>query len=157
MTSHGSPPGRARMAIFATSRPWPPEIPVIRSLRTNIGNYGKWWLEAKNRPKQPGSGVWPGTRLWHHAPPRSGPRSHASRLRLDPIARSLFSMSEPSDHIADHFEGSLLGAMIGDSLGSAVENASNGLVAHRYPQAEDLLALRPGPYGSTTEMTVALA
>jgi poly(ADP-ribose) glycohydrolase ARH3 len=56
-----------------------------------------------------------------------------------------------------HFEGALLGAMVGDSLGSVVENASTGLVAHRYPQAGDLLALRPGPYGSVTEMTVAVA
>src|SRR4051812_22681259 len=56
-----------------------------------------------------------------------------------------------------HYEGCLLGAMIGDSLGSLVENASTGLVAHRYPRAADLYALRPGAYGSTTEMTVALA
>lgn len=47
--------------------------------------------------------------------------------------------------------------MIGDSVGSVVENASTGLVAHRYPGTEDLLAIAPGPYGSTTEMTVALA
>jgi poly(ADP-ribose) glycohydrolase ARH3 len=59
--------------------------------------------------------------------------------------------------LASHFEGCLLGAMIGDSLGSVVENASTGLVAHRYPAAEDLAAIPPGPYGSTTEMTVALA
>jgi poly(ADP-ribose) glycohydrolase ARH3 len=58
---------------------------------------------------------------------------------------------------ASHFEGCLLGAMIGDSLGSLVENASTGLVAHRYAKDEDLWALRPGAYGSTTEMTVALA
>jgi poly(ADP-ribose) glycohydrolase ARH3 len=59
--------------------------------------------------------------------------------------------------LVPHFEGCLLGAMIGDSVGSVVENASTGLVAHRYPGAEDLLAIAPGPYGSTTEMTVALA
>jgi poly(ADP-ribose) glycohydrolase ARH3 len=58
--------------------------------------------------------------------------------------------------LSPHFEGALLGAMIGDSLGSVVENSSTGLVAHRYPNVDDLLALRPGPYGSTTEMTVAV-
>lgn len=56
-----------------------------------------------------------------------------------------------------HFEGCLLGVMVGDSLGSLVENASPRLVAHRYPDDGDLLELRPGSYGSTTEMTVALA
>lgn len=55
------------------------------------------------------------------------------------------------------FEGCLVGVMIGDSVGSCVENASTGLVAHRYPAREDLLAIRPGSYGSTTEMTAALA
>lgn len=59
--------------------------------------------------------------------------------------------------IVSHFEGCLLGAMIGDSLGSCVENASTGLVAHRYPTDADLRAMRPGSYGSTTEMTMALA
>lgn len=59
--------------------------------------------------------------------------------------------------LVSHFEGCLLGAMIGDSLGSVVENASTGLVAHRYPTAADLAAIAPGPYGSNTEMTVALA
>ncbi|HXC49528.1 MAG TPA: ADP-ribosylglycohydrolase family protein [Candidatus Limnocylindrales bacterium] len=58
---------------------------------------------------------------------------------------------------AAHFEGCLLGAMIGDSLGSLVENASTKLVSHRYPAVSDLYALSPGAYGSTTEMTVALA
>jgi poly(ADP-ribose) glycohydrolase ARH3 len=60
-------------------------------------------------------------------------------------------------HDLSHFEGCLLGAMIGDSLGSLVENASVGLMAHRYPEDSDLWALAPGGYGSTTEMTVALA
>ena len=55
-----------------------------------------------------------------------------------------------------HFEGCLLGGMIGDGLGSLVENASTGLVAHRYPTFGDLAALEPGAYGSTTEMTAAL-
>lgn len=59
--------------------------------------------------------------------------------------------------LVSYFEGCLLGAMIGDSLGCVVENASTGLVAHRYPAAEDLAAISPGPYGSTTEMMVALA
>lgn len=59
--------------------------------------------------------------------------------------------------LVSHFEGSLLGAMIGDSLGACVENASTGLVAHRYPTAEDLYEIRPRAYGSTTEMTVAVA
>ncbi len=59
--------------------------------------------------------------------------------------------------LVNHFEGCLVGAMLGDSLGSCVENASTGLVAHRYPSREDLQTLRPGRYGSTTEMTVALA
>ncbi|HEY2772524.1 MAG TPA: ADP-ribosylglycohydrolase family protein [Candidatus Binatia bacterium] len=59
-------------------------------------------------------------------------------------------------HLA-HVEGALFGAMIGDSLGSQVENVSAALVAHRYPSRHELEALVPGPYGSTTEMTVALA
>ena len=59
--------------------------------------------------------------------------------------------------LVPHFEGCLVGVMVGDSLGSCVENASTGLVVHRYPVAADLIALRPGAYGSTTEMTVALA
>ncbi len=59
--------------------------------------------------------------------------------------------------LSAHFEGALLGAMVGDSLGSSIENTSVGLIAHRYPHTEDLLALRPGSYGATTEMTVALA
>ncbi|MFN2424968.1 MAG: ADP-ribosylglycohydrolase family protein [Candidatus Binatia bacterium] len=58
--------------------------------------------------------------------------------------------------LVPHFEGCLAGAMIGDSLGSWVENASPQLVAHRYPSNADFHALRPGTYGSTTEMTVAL-
>ena len=60
-------------------------------------------------------------------------------------------------NLVSHFEGCLLGAMVGDSLGSRVENASTGLVSHRFPTTEDLYAIRPGPYGSTTEMTVAVA
>lgn len=59
--------------------------------------------------------------------------------------------------LVSHFEGCLVGTMIGDSLGSIVENASAGVVAHRFPETAALLALRPGPYGSTTEMTAALA
>lgn len=55
------------------------------------------------------------------------------------------------------FEGCLLGVMVGDSLGALVENASPGLVASRYGSPRERRALRPGPYGSTTEMTVALA
>lgn len=59
--------------------------------------------------------------------------------------------------IVPYFEGCLVGAMVGDSLGSLVENASSGLVSHRHPALADLVALRPGAYGSTTEMTAALA
>lgn len=59
--------------------------------------------------------------------------------------------------LVPHFEGCLVGVMVGDSLGSWVENASPQLVAHRYPTDAELYALRPGAYGSTTEMTVALA
>jgi len=59
--------------------------------------------------------------------------------------------------ILSHFEGCLVGAMIGDSLGSCVENVSTKLVAHRFPSDQELMALRPGAYGSTTEMTAALA
>jgi poly(ADP-ribose) glycohydrolase ARH3 len=59
--------------------------------------------------------------------------------------------------IVPHFEGCLVGVMIGDSLGSLVENASTGLVSHRHPTTADFHALKPGSYGSTTEMTVALA
>ena len=59
--------------------------------------------------------------------------------------------------LVPHFEGCLVGAMVGDSLGSWVENASPQLVAHRYPGNAELYALKPGAYGSTTEMTVALA
>lgn len=61
-----------------------------------------------------------------------------------------------TDHVSS-FEGCLVGAMVGDSVGSCVENASTRLVAHRFPSAADLLAIRPGSYGSTTEMTAALA
>ena len=59
--------------------------------------------------------------------------------------------------IVSHFEGCLVGVMVGDSLGSCVENASTGLVAHRYPTAADLRGMRPERYGSTTEMAAALA
>ena len=59
--------------------------------------------------------------------------------------------------LVPYFEGCLVGAMVGDSLGSCVENASSQLVAHRYAGAAGLQALKPGTYGSTTEMTVALA
>jgi poly(ADP-ribose) glycohydrolase ARH3 len=59
--------------------------------------------------------------------------------------------------LSSHFEGCLLGAMIGDSLGSQVENVPVSVMTHRYPAADSLLALQPGSYGSTTEMTVALA
>lgn len=63
----------------------------------------------------------------------------------------------PAPDLVTHFEGCLVGAMVGDSLGSCVENASTGVLAHRYPSSADLQTLRPGSYGSTTEMTAALA
>ncbi|HYB98825.1 MAG TPA: ADP-ribosylglycohydrolase family protein [Candidatus Limnocylindrales bacterium] len=56
-----------------------------------------------------------------------------------------------------HFEGCLLGVMIGDSLGSRVENASAAMIRHRRRDDRGIHALRPGLYGSTTEMTLALA
>jgi ADP-ribosylglycohydrolase len=58
---------------------------------------------------------------------------------------------------ATHHEGCLLGVLLGDSLGSVVENASARVVEHRHPSAAQIRSIRPGPYGSTTEMTVALA
>jgi len=54
------------------------------------------------------------------------------------------------------FEGCLLGVMTGDSLGGRVESTSFGVVRHRYP-GDDIRDIHPGRYGSTTEMTLALA
>lgn len=47
--------------------------------------------------------------------------------------------------------------MVGDSLGSRVENASAAMIRHRHRDEDEMRALRPGPYGSATEMTLALA
>jgi poly(ADP-ribose) glycohydrolase ARH3 len=110
----------------------------MRSLRTKHGDYGKWWVEAKIRIRA--------RLVERRALASCAPFAHSVRARLSPMS-----------DLSSHFEGALLGAMIGDSLGSCVENTSTRLVSHRFPNADDLLALRPGPYGSTTEMTVAVA
>lgn len=54
------------------------------------------------------------------------------------------------------FEGCLLGVMTGDSMGGRVESTSFGVLRHRYP-GNDIKDMHPGRYGSTTEMTLALA
>ncbi len=57
----------------------------------------------------------------------------------------------------DRFTGCLLGVLVGDSVGFRVQGFEQGLVEQRFPNLDSLRALRPGPYGSATLMTCALA
>ena len=54
-------------------------------------------------------------------------------------------------------EGCLLGVLAGDRIGALCEGLTPAVVAARHGAAEDLIEARPGTYGSSTEMTAAVA
>ncbi len=55
------------------------------------------------------------------------------------------------------FKGAMTGTVVGDCLGYRSQGVEFRLVARRYPDAAKLAAIKPGPAGAATLMTIAVA